>query len=205
MSRLPLNGDTSPGGLLRQLRVLRDYATGIMDQLAAAAKAFAELTARVTTLESAPPPAGTLTDNVARWIALPVAYTDFVTAATTVQFTIANLPAGTQWTAVWVEPGTLWESPSNPPIAVWRLGVNVPATGATAGGSPKTVDMTTPDSLDLQAADWYVVTNRSGPCVVVAELTNGGADTADLITQVTATIHLLVSVPGSSANDLPPA
>ena len=65
--------------------------------------------------------------------------------------------------------------------------------------------MTTPDSIAQQAAAHYVATDRTGPCVVVAELTNGGADLATTLTAGTATIHLLLSVPGATTDTLPHA
>lgn len=186
---LKLNGDTSPAGIQRQLR-----------QLAAAVNALSPATQSTTGSVSST----ALTDNMPRWVSYPVSFSSFVGASTSVTIPLATLPAGTVWTSVWIEPGTQFVSPSCP-AGAWRLGVDVPATGATVGGAPKTVDMTTPDSLGAQAASWHVQCNRSGSVAVTATIDSGGTDDGSDLTAGSAVIHLLLSVPNATTDQLPHA
>jgi len=141
------------------------------------------------------------TDAQPRWVKYPVTRTDFSAAATTVTITLDTLPAGVAWTQVWVEPVTNFVS--TPGGSIWRLSADVPATGATAGGSPKSVDVTTPDALAQQAASWYVQCNNSGAATVTATIDSGGGDNANNLSSGSANIYLLMSVPGATTDDLP--
>jgi hypothetical protein len=140
------------------------------------------------------------TDAQPRWIALPVAHTLFTgTAATVVDAVLTELPAGTVCTHQWVEPGTLFVSAGD----TWRMSIVKAAPIYSAGGSPKAVDVTTPDAIDQQHAAEYIVSDSAGANDWYVRIETGGVDTANLLTQGTATMHLLVSVPGAITDDLP--
>lgn len=201
-NKIGVNPDELRERLKRQAEQLETIERDAVAAAALDAAALAALDARVVVLETATPTGWT--DAQPRWVAYPVTYTGFTGAALSVTITIATLPAGVSWTQVWVKPGTLFVSTNNPPMDVWRLGVDVPATGATAGGATKTVDVTTPDALAQQAASWYVQCDTSGTATVTATLANG-TDNANTLTAGTATIYLLLSIPGATTDALPHA
>ena len=161
------------------------------------------LEARIRSLESAEPTTGTLTDNTPRWIALPVPHTLFTgTVATSVDSApIASLPPGTVWTAERIDVDTTFVSAGS----IWRMTIKVPTGGASVGGVPKSPDVTTPDAIGQLAADEHVFSDPAGVCDVVINIDSSGGDTADQLTQGSVTVHLLVSVPGSTADSLPHA
>lgn len=198
-NKIGVNPDELRERLKRQAEQLETIERDAVVAAALDAAALAALDARVVVLETATPTGWT--DAQPRWVAYPVTYTGFTGAALSVTITIATLPAGASWTAVWVKPGTLFASPTVP---IWQLNVDVPATGATASGAPKTVDVTTPDALAQQAASWYVQCDTSGTATVTATLANG-TDNANTLTAGTATIYLLLSIPGATTDALPHA
>lgn len=160
---------------------------------------------RLTAIERAPAPESSAvvtgwTDAMPRWIALPVPHTLFTgTAATVVDAVLTNLPAGTICSHQWVEPGTLFVSAGD----IWRMSVLKSPPIYSAGGTPKSVDVTTPDAINQQHAAEHIVSDSAGANDWYVRIETGGVDTADLLTQGTATIHMLVSVPGATTDDLP--
>ncbi|HYD02109.1 MAG TPA: hypothetical protein VEB22_12855 [Phycisphaerales bacterium] len=142
----------------------------------------------------------TLTDGTPRWVRYTVAYTDFTAVATTSDKVIDNLPAGTVCTHQRIEPGNSFVSPN---AEVWRLSVVKSGAIYSAGGTAKTVDVTTPDGTDAQHAAEFIVSGDASANDWTVRVATGGTDTADTLSAGTATVHLLVSVPGSTANLLP--
>lgn len=179
---------------------LRRIFGELRSSIAAGAKSLLSLTGRVVTLEEATATT-TLTDSVPRVVKYTADYTLLTSAAAlSVTISLDSLPAGVRWTHVWIEPVDLFDSGGS----IWSAQVVVPVTGATAGGAPKTVDVTSPDALANQSASWFVQCDNSAP--VTLELTvSNGADTSDLLTAGSVNVYLTLSVPGSSANDLPPS
>jgi hypothetical protein len=188
MSRFPES--VSPDALRQSLNSLRSN--------------HAAAVARIAALEAEAPATTTVTgwtDALPRAVKYPIDYTQFkATAATIVNVTLDSLPAGLRWTHVWIEPVRSFVSAG---LFVWRGSVVIPATGATAGGSPKSVDITTPDALSQQAASWFVQCDNSAPVTLEAQIDSGGTDTADLLADGSANIYITLSVPGSTADDLP--
>lgn len=165
--------------------------------------ALANLTARIKELEAEQAAATVVTgwtDAQPRWVAYAVDYSDFATAATTVDYVVGSLPAGTIWTHAWIEPGTNFASPG---LSTWRMGPLVPTNGATITGTPKTTDVTTPDTLSAQGAAWFVVSDPASAQDLTIEIDSGGGDNGNQLTAGTATVHLLLSVPGATSDDLP--
>lgn len=142
------------------------------------------------------------TDAMPRWIALAVAYTDFNgTAATTATKTVTTLPPGAVWTQERIDVATTFVSAGS----IWRMTIAVPTGGASAGGTAKAPDVTTPDALAQRAANEYVVSDPAGVCDVVISIDSGGGDLATTLTQGSATVNILASVPGSTSDTLPHA
>lgn len=140
------------------------------------------------------------TDAQPRWVAYTVPYTLFTgTVATTAVTTVATLPPGTVWTQERIDVGTTFVSLG----ATWRMTIAVPAGGASAGGTAKAADVTTPDALAQRSANEYVVSDPAGVCDVVISIDSSGVDNASTLTQGSATVNILVSVPGSTLDTLP--
>lgn len=144
-----------------------------------------------------------LTDNIPRWIALDVLFSDFTgTVATTVDSApITTLPPGTIWIGERIDVGTTFVSAGS----TWRMTIKVPVGGASIGGTAKAPDVTAPDPLSQLVADEFVTSNPAGVCDVIINLDSGIGDTANQLTQGAATVHLFVSVPGSTSDTLPHA
>lgn len=166
-----------------------------------------QLNDRIKELEAAPAASSATvvtgwTDAQPRWVAYSVDYTDFASASTIVDFTVASLPAGTTWTAAWIEPTTPFASTG---LSTWRMGPLVPTNGATVAGSPKTTDVSTPDTLSQQAAAWFVISDPASAQDLIIEIDSSGGDNGTALTAGAATVYLLLSVPGSTSDDLPHA
>lgn len=174
----------TPDQLRRDLKAIRDRLTEIE---------------RVPASEAAAVVTG-WTDAQPRWIKYTVPYTLFTgTVATTATTTVATLPPGTVWTQERIDVATTFVSLGG----IWRMTIAVPTGGAAAGGTAKAPDVTTPDALAQRAANEYVVSDPAGVCDVVISIDSSGIDNASTLTQGSATVNILVSVPGSTADALP--
>ena len=192
---MPYPESTSPDALRRSLNELRTRATDAEQETASLALRVAELEAATTS---------GLTDGTPRWIKVDVDYTDFPDAATTSQHLLIQLPAGTACTHQWIEPGDAFTSTNIPGGGVWRMSIVKDGTIIdSAGGTAKDVDVTTPDAMAQQYAAEHIVSDTATANDWYVQIDSGGVDNASKLTAGTATVHLLVSVPGSTANDLP--
>lgn len=170
------------------------------DQLRRDLKAIGD---RVTVIErgsATAATAATWSDNTPRSIALTVAYTDFIAATDPTPHLLVNLPAGTVCTHQWVEPGTLFVSPL---ASIWRLSIVKSAPIYSAAGTAKAVDVTTPDGIDQQHAAELIVSDSATANDWYCQIESGSGENGDTLTAGDAVLHLLVSVPGSTADTLP--
>jgi hypothetical protein len=141
-------------------------------------------------------------DSVPRWVTFTVPHTHPSLAADgtgTVTLTIGTLPPGTVWTAVSLDVPTLFTGGT---ISAASLTLDAPAGSALIFGSLKTLDLFTAPALDQRGASQFCRCDPNASTDVQITITLTGGVGADL-TAGMLQVHLLASVPGSSAEVLP--